>query len=214
MKFRKKQFGGTVPICTGSPSWGVVGGFNLDNTKTNIPAGVSVPGGSLAEYDEDNRTVIVLKSGRVETISADDAKVIMLESRIYEPIFAVGDHILKTVSGDFKDAPQITKITNDESGYVIRVSAEITGLSVGDALFQVVEGSGGIAALAVTAPQGLVISETISGTPVRLDETGIDVTTDTKGEYFYLRRIPPVPAKFISGICLSTNPNVQFTNSK
>ena len=61
MKFRKKFFGGTRPIYTGSPAIGVVGGFTLDKSKINIPVGAIIPAGSLAQYDEATRKSVVLK---------------------------------------------------------------------------------------------------------------------------------------------------------
>lgn len=214
MKFKKKQFGGIRPICTTSPAIGVVGGFNLDTSKVKYPVGAVIPYGSLAQYDEALRLVTVLKASRVTAIDPVDAKIISLESdEFLTPIFGVGDKVMKAVSGNFSDATSITSISKNDKEFVITLSAEIAGLTVGDALFEVIEGAGGVATLPVDAPQGLTIEAEAMGTVVSEFETSVDVTTDSKGGHFYLRRIPPIPADFISGICLKTNPNVQFTNS-
>lgn len=213
MKFRKKTFGGTRQICTTSPAIGVPGGFNLDTSKVQYPIGAVIPAASLAQYDEITRLVTVLKAARVSVISVDDAKRVTLEcDEFLSPIFMIGDSVAKVAVGNFADAPKIAKITDDRSGYVIELSAAIAGLAVGDAIFQVIEKSGK-AVFPVDAPQGLTIAAETLGTVVGLDETSVDVTTDSKGGYFYERRIPPIPTEFIQGICLKTNPNILFTKS-
>jgi hypothetical protein len=214
MRFKKKKFGGLRPICTASPGVGVAGGFNLDKSKVNYPVGATIPGGSLSQYDEVTRLVTVLKSARVLDIDSDNAKKVTLESdEFLSPIFCVGDKVVKTVSGKFSEAPAISKITSDGNGYVIELSVAISGLAVGDALFEVIKGATDVVVLPIDAPQGLSIAAEPMGTVVSEFEASLDVTTDTKGGYFYLRRIPPIPDQFISGVCLKTNPNIQFTNS-
>lgn len=219
MKFRKQKFGGFRPVCTGSPALGVSGGFNLDITKVKYPVGATIPEASLAQYDEILRKVVVLKASRVVAINATDVKKVSLECDEYLcPIFMVGDHIAKDETGNFEDTASIAEIKHDRTGYVIALSKEIAGLKVGDALFEVIAGAAvgeGKAPVIfpVDAPQGLTIAAVQQGTVVSLDETSIDITTDSKGCYFYERRIPPIPEKFMQGICLKTNPNIQFTKS-
>ncbi|MDR2765425.1 MAG: hypothetical protein LBB90_10410 [Tannerella sp.] len=212
MKFTKQKFGGIRPIINGTPALGVVGGFNLDRSKVTFPVGAIIPGGSLAQYDEQTRLVTVLKAARVKAINGTDAKIVTLDTDFIPACFVPGDKVLKTVSGTFSAAPSITKIEDGAGGYVITLSATISGLAVGDALFQVIE-SGSDAVLPVDAPQGLTLNAETVGTLVRQFETGVDVTTDSKGYMFYKRRIPPIPTQFISGITLKTNPNILFTDS-
>lgn len=105
MKFRKKQVGGFRPICTGSPSIGVVGGFNLNKEKVNYPIDAIIPSASLAEYDESSsRQVVVLKASRVVAIDATDTKKVSLQcDEFLSPIFMVGDHVARRI-------PVISKI--------------------------------------------------------------------------------------------------------
>jgi hypothetical protein len=213
MKFTKQKFGGIRPIINGMPALGVVGGFNLDRSKVTFQAGSVIPGGSLAQYDESTRLVTVLKASRVKAIDAGDAKIVTLDTDYIPACFVAGDKVLKTVSGTFAAAPSILKVEDGAAGYVITLSAAISGLAVGDALFQVIADSSANAALPVDAPQGLTVNAETVGTTVGRFETGVDVTTDTKGYMFYRRRIPPLPAQFVSGIALKTNPNVLFTDS-
>ena len=221
MKFRKKFFGGTRPIYTGSPAIGVVGGFTLDKSKINIPVGAIIPAGSLAQYDEATRKSVVLKASRVMAIDVSDAKKISLESNEFvTPIFVVGDSVLANeATGNFEDAPTIVKVTDDSKGFVVELSAAIASLKVGDALFQVVAGvaasEGKAPAVFLTdAPQGLSVkSGNPLGTEVLPDETTLDVSVDSKYGMYYERRIPPIPASLKNGILLKTNPNIKFTQS-
>ncbi|MDR2138543.1 MAG: hypothetical protein LBP50_03215 [Tannerella sp.] len=213
MKFYGQKFGGVRPIVNGTTAIGVVGGFNLDRSKVSWPVGSIIPGGSLAEYDEQTRLVTVLKASRVKAIDGGDAKIVTLDTDFIPAGFAVGDKVLKTVAGTFAAAPSIVKIEDGATNYVITLSAVISGLAVGDALFQVIDDGSGNAALPVSAPQGLTINADVQGTVVGHSQTSVDVTADTKGNMFYKRRIPPIPAEFISGVTLKTNPNILFTES-
>lgn len=220
MKFRKKQVGGFRPICTGSPSIGVVGGFNLNKEKVNYPIGAIIPSASLAEYDESSsRQVVVLKASRVVAIDATDTKKVSLQcDEFLAPIFMVGDHVAKEDSGNFEDTSSITKIINDRNGYVIVLDKAITGLKVGEALFEVIEGTAegegkSPAIFPIEHPQGITVGAEPMGTYIGPDEVSVDVAINSKGEMYYKRRIPPIPAKFIEGICLKGNPNIQFTDS-
>lgn len=219
MKFKKQKFGGLRPVCTTSPAVGVSGGFNLDIAKVKYPVGAVIPEGSLAQYDEILRTIVVLKAARVTAINAVDVKKVTLEcDEFLSPIFMINDHVAKDDTGNFVDTASIASIVKDRFGYVITLSKAIADLKVGDALFEVVagvaEGEGEAPVVfPVEEPQGLTIGAEQQGTVVGTEETSVDVTTDSKGGYFYERRIPPIPAKFMQGICLKTNQNVQFTKS-
>ena len=220
MKFRKKQVGGFRPICTGSPAIGVVGGFNLNKEKVNYPVGVIIPSASLAEYDEtSSRQVVVLKASRVVAIDATDAKKVSLQNdEFLSPIFMVGDHVAMNDSGNFEDTVSITKIINDRNGFVVVLDKAIAGLKVGDALFEVIEGTAegegkAPAVFPIEHPQGITVGAEPMGTYIGLDEVSVDVAINSKGEMYYKRRIPPSPEKFIQGMCLKDNPNIQFTDS-
>jgi hypothetical protein len=215
MKFQKKQFGGARPVMTGSPQLGVVGGFNLDNSVAGYAVGAVIPIGSLAEYDESLRLVKVLKAARVKAIDAGNPTLVTLDTDFIPNTFAVGNKILKAVSGTIAAAPAITNVNDAGANTVITLSAAITGLAVGDALFQVVDDGSGNAALEITKPGGLTIAgDAVIGTEVKPNYTSVDVTADTKGYMYYTRRIPPIPAAFRDGNHLKDNPNVLLTDSR
>lgn len=140
MKRRIAQFTGSRPVFTGSPSI-VTGGFNLDVQNQSFEKGSLIPEGTLAVMDESARTVKVVKTAKVAAIDADDAKKVTLAvGEFYAPMFVAGESVLVAggVSGKFGDAPTIVKVTKTDNAFAIELSAEISGLAVGDVLEQVV----------------------------------------------------------------------------
>lgn len=142
MKRKKYSFSGSRPVFTGSPAI-VPGGFNLDVTNQNFAVGSTIPAGSLAITEEEPvRTVKIVKTAEVVSIDSNDAKIVNLKvSDYFEPIFVVGDSVLKAgaISGLFSAAPTITHIKRTPGGvFQITLSATISGLQVGDVLEQVV----------------------------------------------------------------------------
>ena len=140
MKRRTKSYEGSRPIATGSLTR-EVGGFLLDRESQNFVEGNVIPAGTLARRNENTRKVLIVKTAKVKAIDAEDAKIVTLESDAFlAPIFAVGEKVLKTVTGvsAYSDAPSIAAISDNDSGYVVTLSNSIAGLAVGDILVQVV----------------------------------------------------------------------------
>lgn len=211
MKRKTASFTGQRPIYTGSPAI-VPGGFNLDVANQNFPVGTIIPGGSLAIYDEEKRTVQIVKTASVVEVNADNAKeVTLLVDEFYAPIFAVGDKIAKVgaISGTFAAAAQITAISKTDNSFVITLSAAISGLKAGDALVEVVSASGNAAEI------GKANALTLADIEVDEFETGVDVTADTMQYALFERRVPVIPAsqKDATGKFLAVNPHVKFTQS-
>lgn len=211
MKRKTASFTGQRPIYTGSPAI-VPGGFNLDVANQNFPVGTIIPGGSLAIYDEEKRTVQIVKTASVVEVNADNAKEItLLVDEFYAPIFAVGDKVAKAgaISGSFADAAQITSISKTDNSFVITLSAAISGLKAGDALVEVVNASGNAAEI------GKANALTLADIEVGEFETGVDVTADTMQYALFERRVPVIPAsqKDATGKFLAVNPHVKLTQS-
>ena len=211
MKRKTASFTGQRPIYTGSPAI-VPGGFNLDVANQNFPVGTIIPGGSLAIYDEEKRTVQIVKTASVVEVNADNAKeVTLLVDEFYAPIFAVGDKVAKVgaISGTYAAAVQITAISKTDNSFVITLSAAISGLKAGDALVEVVNASGNAAEI------GKASALTLADIEVGEFETGVDVTADTMQYALYERRVPVIPAsqKDATGKFLAVNPHVKLTQS-
>lgn len=211
MKRKTASFTGQRPIYTGSPAI-VPGGFNLDVANQNFPVGTIIPGGSLAIYDEEKRTVQIVKTASVVEVNADNAKeVTLLVDEFYAPIFAVGDKVAKVgaISGTYAAAVQITAISKTDNSFVITLSAAISGLKAGDALVEVVSASGNAAEI------GKANALTLADIEVGEFETGVDVTADTMQYALFERRVPVIPAsqKDATGKFLAVNPHVKLTQS-
>lgn len=211
MKRKTASFTGQRPIYTGSPAI-VPGGFNLDVANQNFPVGTIIPGGSLAIYDEEKRTVQIVKTASVVEVNTENTKeVTLLVDEFYAPIFAVGDKVAKAgaISGTFAAAAQITAISKTDKSFVITLSAEISGLKAGDALVEVVNASGNAAEI------GKANALTLADIEVCEFETGVDVTADTMQYALFERRVPVIPAsqKDATGKFLAVNPHVKLTQS-
>lgn len=211
MKRKTASFTGQRPIYTGSPAI-VPGGFNLDVANQNFPVGMVIPGGSLAIYDEEKRTVQIVKTASVVEVNIENTKeVTLLVDEFYAPIFAVGDKVAKAgaISGTYAAAVQITAISKTDNSFVITLSAAISGLKAGDALVEVVNASGNAAEI------GKANALTLADIEVGEFETGVDVTADTMQYALYERRVPVIPAsqKDATGKFLAVNPHVKLTQS-
>ena len=211
MKRKTASFTGTRPIFSGSPSI-VPGGFNLDVASQNFAVGETIPAGTLAIADEETRKVVVIKTAKVASIDAEDAKKITLHvDEFYAPCFTVGDKVLKAgaISGTFANAPAITAIAKNGENYEITLEAAISGLAVNDTLVEVVaDGSN-------AAERGKANSVTICDVEVGEFETSVDVTADIMQYTLYERRVAPIPAsqKDTTGAFLNANPHVKLSKS-
>ncbi|MBQ6067950.1 MAG: hypothetical protein IJK84_00465 [Bacteroidales bacterium] len=209
MKRRTKSYDGSRPIATGSLTR-EVGGFLLDQVNQTFVEGDVIPAGTLARRDETTRKVLIIKTAKVKAIDESDAKIVTLESDAFiGPIFAVGDKVLKTVSGTYANAPSITAISDTANGYIVTLSAAIDGLAVGDVLQGVYKNGSNNAA--IYKANCVVVTDTL----VREDgnETIVDVCADTMQYAIYERRILPVVSaqKDTTGVYLSENPHIRFT---
>ncbi len=137
MQKRTKSFVGTRPVFTGAPSL-EIGGYTLDKTNQTFNEGDIIPAGTMLVPDESTKKTLVVKSAKVKSIDQSDSKKVTLVSDDFvTPIFAVGDHVEKSEGGAYSDAPTITAIEDGDDGYIVTLSAAITGLSVDDIIEEV-----------------------------------------------------------------------------
>jgi hypothetical protein len=209
MKTKRYSFGGEKPIFTGSPSI-VPGGFNLDVEAQNFIIGSEISPGTLAIFDEQTRKVKIIKTAKVK--KADSKTIYLVTNDTVEPCFAVGDSVLKdgAITGDFEDAPTITKVDRKSNGdYIITLSAAISGLAAGNTIVQVVDKDEDAALI------GDANGITFDRTEVKENETAIDVCADTMQYAMYERRVNPIPAsqKDTTGNYLKANPHIKLSQS-
>lgn len=164
-------------------------------------AGAVVPFGTLVYADEATRLATLIKSARVVAIGTDTKKVTLEGDEFSKPLFAVGDIVAKNLSAALADCPKITAIANTEAGVEITLAKAITGLAVGDALFEVV--ADGTNVKLVAQPNTISIGEGLDAEiKSELADTVIDVTRDSGNGEIYARRVPPVPAALLDGAML------------
>ena len=203
MKRKFQNYGGDRH-CTTMPPVKVTGGFTLNPAQTNLTAGAVVPFGTLAYVDEATRLATLIKSARVVAIASDTKKVTLEADEFSKPLFIVGDIVAKDLAATLAVCPKITAVANTEAGVQITLNKAIEGLTVGDALFEVVANE----ANAITIGEG-------SDAEIKeeLADTGIDVTRDSGNGEVYARRVPPVPATLMEGSLLKGT-KVSYTNSR
>lgn len=210
MKRKFTNYGGDRP-CYTMPPVKVTGGFTLDPQQTNLAAGAVVPFGTLVHADEATRLAKLIKSARVVAIGTDAKQVTLEGNEFAKPLFLKGDYIAKDLSAKLANTPKITALTTDDAGVHITLDKAITGLTVGDALFEVV--ANGEDVKLVAQPNTLSIGEGLDAEiKDELADTVIDVTRDSGNGEIYARRVPPVPASLLDGAMLKGT-KVIYTNS-
>lgn len=210
MKRKFTNYGGDRP-CYTMPPVKVTGGFTLDPQQTNLAAGAVVPFGTLVHADEATRLAKLIKSARVVAIGTDAKQVTLEGNEFAKPLFLKGDYVAKDLSAKLANTPKITALTTDDAGVHITLDKAITGLAVGDALFEVV--ANGEDVKLVAQPNTLSIGEGLDAEiKDELADTVIDVTRDSGNGEIYARRVPPVPASLLDGAMLKGT-KVIYTNS-
>lgn len=210
MKRKFTNYGGDRP-CYTMPPVKVTGGFTLDPQQTNLAAGAVVPFGTLVHVDEATRLAKLIKSARVVAIGTDAKQVTLEGNEFAKPLFLKGDYVAKDLSAKLASTPKITALTTDDAGVHVTLDKAITGLAVGDALFEVV--ANGEDVKLVAQPNTLSIGEGLDAEiKDELADTVIDVTRDSGNGEIYARRVPPVPASLLDGAMLKGT-KVIYTNS-
>lgn len=210
MKRKFTNYGGDRP-CYTMPPVKVTGGFTLDPQQTNLAAGAVVPFGTLVHVDEATRLAKLIKSARVVAIGTDAKEVTLEGNEFAKPLFLKGDYVAKDLSAKLANTPKITALSTDDAGVHVTLDKAITGLAVGDALFEVV--ANGEDVKLVAQPNTLSIGEGLDAEiKDELADTVIDVTRDSGNGEIYARRVPPVPASLLDGAMLKGT-KVIYTNS-
>lgn len=210
MKRNFKNYGGDRP-CYTMPPVKVTGGFTLNPEQTNLAAGAVVPFGTLVHADEATRLATLIKSARVVAVGTDAKQVTLEGDEFSKPLFEVGDTVAKNLSAKLADCPKITAVAVTDTGVTVTLAKTITGLAVGDALFEVVADGENVKLAA--EPNSICINEGLNAEiKAELADTGIDVTRDSGNGEIYARRVPPVPATLLEGAMLKGT-KVVYTQS-
>lgn len=209
---KKQAFGGGRSISNERPIL-EVSGFALDTKNQRFVPGDIIPAGTLLSADEQTRLARVVKSAKVVAIDVANAKIVTLESDEYlKPIFAVGDSVLKTVSGTFAAAPTIIAINRVKGVYILTLSAAIAGLAVGDPIFEVVSVDDNAA---LVGPCTYLVP-----VDTKVDPDGFPTSIGATDRWkVYMRRIPVMPSTLIQDpgkgfpAYLKANPEIKFSKT-
>ena len=180
----------------------IEGGFTLDTDKQKFRVGDTISAGTLMDANEETRKATVLKSATVKSVSGTK---VTLDAEFLTPLYVVGDSVGKEGGGTFADAPTVSAYEENADGdVVLTLSAAITGLNAGDAIYQLIADG----ANAKIAGDGayLVSNDCL----VLYGDTPIDGAREWT---VYEHRIPPLPADAKKDVFLAKNPNIQFSES-
>ena len=122
-----RNFGGALVVFEGKPEL-LVGGFNFNLDDLPAPGDV-LPCGTPVWCDESGRRIIPIRTAKVESIDAQDAKIITLADNGFgQNPLKVGD-VVGVIPSTLTDAVTYYATVNKKEGNVITLSGTITGLT-------------------------------------------------------------------------------------
>lgn len=194
------------------PPIAMVGGFALDPAQKNLAAGAVIPFGTMVHVDEVKRLATLIKSARVVAIGSNTKLVTLEADEFSKPLFVVGDIVTNDLAAKLAVCPKITAVTMTAEGMQLTLDKAISGLAVGNALYEVVASSDNVKLVA--EPNAITIGEGAPCAEIKaeLGETMVDATRNSGSGEIYARRVPPVPATYMDGSLLKGT-NVIYTNS-
>ena len=192
IEFKKQVYSGKTPVIWRGECKILPGGFK---PKQTFPTGTILRRGLPIQVDFDEMSAGVVKIAKVLTGGTTTAPRIGKEH-----LFAVGDTVQKLGAAT---STTISKIDTSNADYdVITLAAEITGLAAGDSIQE----SDGESSAAPLYTPNMVI-----GADLEFKGTGIP-TIDAAYEavVLYNNVNYPIPADWLQGVCLKSNPNILF----
>lgn len=192
IEFKKTAFSGNTPVIWRGECKMLPGGFK---PKQTFPVGTVLRKGIPIQVDFEEMSAGVVKIAKVLTGGTTSAPRVSKGH-----LFALGDKVQKV--GDTKSTT-ISKIDTSNADYdVITLAAEITGLTDGDSIQ---ESDGESSAKPLYTPNMVI------GADLEFKGTGIP-TIDAAYEavVLYNNVNYPIPADWLQGVCLKSNPNILF----
>lgn len=192
IEFKKQAFSGKTPVIWRGECKILPGGFK---PKQTFPVGTVLRRGLPIQVDFDDMSASVVKIAKVlDGGTTTDARV----SKGH--LFAVGDKVQKLGT---TTSTTVSKIDTTNADYdVITFAAAISGLAAGDSIQ---ESDGQSSAKPLYTPNMVV------GADLEFKGTGIP-TIDAAYEavVLYNNVDYPIPADWLQGVTLKSNPNILF----
>lgn len=192
IEFKKQAFSGKTPVIWRGECKILPGGFK---PKQTFPVGTVLRRGLPIQVDFDEMSAGVVKIAKV----LDGGTT--TEARVSKGhLFAIGDKVQKLGTAT---STTVSKIDTSNADYdVLTFAAAITGLAAGDSIQ---ESDGESSAKPLYTPNMVV------GADLEFKGTGIP-TIDAAYEavVLYNNVIYPIPADWLQGVTLKSNPNILF----
>ena len=192
IEFKKQAFSGKTPVIWRGECKILPGGFK---PKQTFPVGTVLRRGLPIQVDFDDMSAGVVKIAKVLDGGTTSA------ARIGKGhLFVVGDKVQKLGT---TTSTTVNKIDTSNADYdVVTFAAEITGLAAGDSIQ---ESDGKSSAKPLYTPNMVV------GADLEFKGTGIP-TIDAAYEavVLYNNVDYPIPADWLQGVTLKSNPNILF----
>lgn len=192
IEFKKQAFSGKTPVIWRGECKILPGGFK---PKQTFPVGTVLHRGLPIQVDFDDMSAGVVKIAKVLDGGTTSA------ARIGKGhLFVVGDKVQKLGT---TTSTTVNKIDTSNADYdVVTFAAEITGLAAGD---NIQESDGQSSAKPLYTPNMVV------GADLEFKGTGIP-TIDAAYEavVLYNNVDYPIPADWLQGVTLKSNPNILF----
>lgn len=192
IEFKKQAFSGKTPVIWRGECKILPGGFK---PKQTFPIGTVLRRGIPIQVDFEEMSAGVVKIAKVLEGGTTSA------ARIGKGhLFVVGDKVQKLGT---TTSTTVNKIDTSNADYdVITFAAAITGLAAGDSIH---ESDGQSSAKPLYTPNMVI------GADLEFKGTGIP-TIDAAYEavVLYNNVNYPIPADWLQGVCLKSNPNILF----
>lgn len=192
IEFKKQAYSGKTPVIWRGECKILPGGFK---PKQTFPTGTVLRRGLPIQVDFDEMSAGVVKIAKVLEGGTTSA------ARIGKGhLFVVGDKVQKLGT---TTSTTVNKIDTSNADYdVITFAAAITGLAAGDSIQ---ESDGQSSAKPLYTPNMVI------GADLEFKGTGIP-TIDAAYEavVLYNNVNYPIPADWLQGVCLKSNPNILF----
>lgn len=192
IEFKKQAFSGKTPVIWRGECKILPGGFK---PKQTFPVGTVLRRGLPIQVDFEEMSAGVVKIAKVlDGGTTTDARIGKGH------LFAVGDKVQKLGT---TTSTTVSKIDSTNADYdVITFASAITGLAAGDSIQ---ESDGESSAKPLYTPNMVI------GSDLEFKGTGIP-TIDAAYEavVLYNNVNYPIPADWLQGVCLKSNPNILF----
>lgn len=195
IEFKKTAFSGRFPEIWRGECKMLPGGFK---PLQNFSVGTVLRRATLLEVNFENMTAAVIKLADV--LTGGTTKAVRVAKGHY---FAVGDVVTKV--GDGKSTPSISSIDTSNVDYdVLTLSAAYTGLTAGDTIVESAKVESGDATSKYTPNMIVGADKEFNGKGIPAIDAAYEAVVLYPSFSF------TIPAEWLNGPCLKSNPNILF----